>query len=161
MGGGCGLNINSPLLTPLRRIPTAKGDVMHGMKASDPGFSGFGEAYFSKIGFGAIKGWKRHRQMTLNLICISGSIRFVVHDGETDRRNWFSVTLSPNVPNQYQRLTVPPMFWVAFAGIANGDNIVLNVASLLHDPHEAETVDLTHFGWLDETVPAVIAESVR
>ena len=36
-------------LTPLRRIPLEKGDVLHGMKATETTFSGFGEAYFTQI----------------------------------------------------------------------------------------------------------------
>ena len=44
------------LFTPLRRIPTANGEVRHGLRASDVGFAGFGEAYFSEVLPGAIKG---------------------------------------------------------------------------------------------------------
>ena len=36
-------------LTPLRRIPLEKGDVMHALKATDDSFTGFGEAYFTQI----------------------------------------------------------------------------------------------------------------
>ena len=40
----------------------------------------------------------------------------------------------------YQRLTVPPGIWVAFSGEGPGENIVLNIASIPHDPVEAETL---------------------
>ena len=49
------VNINGIVLTPLKRIQNHLGDVFHGMKKSDVGFSGFGEAYFTKIDYGAIK----------------------------------------------------------------------------------------------------------
>ena len=43
------IGVEGVLLTPLKRIHHPKGDVFHGMKKSDAGFSGFGEAYFSTI----------------------------------------------------------------------------------------------------------------
>jgi dTDP-4-dehydrorhamnose 3,5-epimerase len=138
--------MQSAFLTALRRVPTPKGDVLHGMKAGDPGFTGFGEAYFSTIAHGAIKGWKRHREMTLNLVCPFGAVRFVVHDGGGDPATWLDVTLSPDTAELYRRLTVPPMLWVAFEGVG-AENIVLNVADRRHDPQEAETADLSVFAW--------------
>jgi dTDP-4-dehydrorhamnose 3,5-epimerase len=138
------------LLTPLRRVPAPKGDVLHGMKAVDAGFAGFGEAYFSIVHTGSIKGWKRHREMTLNLICPVGAVRFVVHDGTGDASTRLDVVLSADTVERYRRLTVPPLYWVAFQGLGAGVNIVLNIASRMHDPAEAETVDLSLFPWPED-----------
>ena len=44
------------LLTPLKVIHHPKGDIYHALKASSPGYQGFGEAYFSIIKKGDIKG---------------------------------------------------------------------------------------------------------
>ena len=68
------------ILTPLKKISNIKGDIQRIMKASDPGYVGFGEAYMSSINKGAIKGWKKHNKMTLNLIVIIGEIKFVVYN---------------------------------------------------------------------------------
>jgi hypothetical protein len=38
-------------VTPLKRITTEGGDVMHALKNSDTGFNGFGEVYFSWVEF--------------------------------------------------------------------------------------------------------------
>ena len=56
------------ILTPLQQITHPKGDIFHAMKVSDDGFIGFGEAYFSTINKDVIKGWKKHTEMTLNLV---------------------------------------------------------------------------------------------
>ena len=64
-------------LTPLRIIGVKGGDVLHAMKDTDDGFSGFGEAYFSSIEKGCIKGWKKHTNMTLNIVVPVGVIKFV------------------------------------------------------------------------------------
>lgn len=135
----------APLLTPLRRMPTPKGDVLHAIKAVDPGYAGFGEAYLSIVHEGMVKGWKRHLRMTLNLVCIAGAVRFVVY-GEA-ASPVLDATLSPDSADLYRRLTVPPLFWVGFSGAAAGTNIVLNVANLGHDPQEAETAGLDRFAW--------------
>jgi dTDP-4-dehydrorhamnose 3,5-epimerase len=54
--------------------------------------------------------------------------------------------LSPDMPELYNRLTVPPGYFVAFKGLAAGSSMLLNVASIPHDPDEAETRPLDHFG---------------
>ncbi len=129
------------LLTRLRRIPTPLGAVLHGIKAVDAGYEGFGEAYFSIVDKGAVKGWKRHTRMVLNLVVCSGTIRFYVR-----REGWAgSVALSPDSDETHARLTVPPGLWMAFEGVDDATNMVLNVASIGHDPAEAETVPLSTF----------------
>lgn len=137
-----------PFLTPLRRIATPKGDVLHGMKCNDPGFAGFGEAYFSMVLPGAVKGWKRHRDMTLNLVCPQGAVRVVVHAGHPSA-DALDVVLGPDAPASCCRLTVPPGHWVAFAGWSEGPNLILNLASCLHDAAEADTAPLDAFVWPD------------
>ncbi len=133
------------LLTPLRRIPTGGGDVRHAMQAGAPGFTGFGEAYFSSVDKGAVKGWKRHSRMTLNLVVPVGAVRFVVVDEARGER--FDTLLSPDPPERYGRLTVSPGLWMAFGGMGEGLNLLLNLADILHDPAEAESRDLDAFAW--------------
>jgi len=43
-------------LTPLKIIEVKDGNVLHALKKSDIGFEGFGEAYFSNVESGQIKG---------------------------------------------------------------------------------------------------------
>lgn len=129
------------LVTPLRRIPGEKGEVRHALKASDVGYAGFGEAYITEVLYGATKGWKRHREMTMNLVVLRGSIRFVVHDGV----NAETIDLSAEEAARYARLTVPPGLWMGFHGVDPGSNLLLNLASIQHDPFEAEARELGAF----------------
>ena len=124
-------------LTPLKQIHNPKGDLFHGMKKSDVGFNGFGEAYFSTINQDDIKGWKKHTVMTLNLIVPVGEIEFVVYDEHIKR--FFTVKLSQN---NYQRLTVKAGLWVAFRGCYK-DNLLLNLANIEHNPIEVLNIDLS------------------
>ena len=126
-------------LTPLKRILHPKGDIFHAMKASDNGFSGFGEAYFSTVNQGEVKGWKKHTEMTLNLVVVTGEIKFVVYDDNS----FYSVKLSKN---NYQRLTVEPGLWLAFKGVS-AENMLLNLASIEHNTNESENVDMYGFDY--------------
>ncbi len=131
--------IDGLILTPLRVIPVTDGDVFHALKATDRGFVGFGEAYLSSINSGSIKPWKRHRRMTLNLVVVSGSIRFVLYDdrpGSPDKGITEAYDLGPRTT--YARLTVPPMVWMAFEGLGQDASLLLNVADIEHDPEEAD-----------------------
>lgn len=130
--------IDGLLITPLKRINHSKGDVLHAIKCSDPGFYGFGETYFSTIHFADTKPWKKHLRMTLNFVVPVGNIRFVIYDDRKDSNTkgcFFDITLGEA---NYQRITIPPNVWVAFSGIGTHLNLLLNVADLEHDPTEVE-----------------------
>lgn len=125
------------ILTPLKQIQHPKGDIFHAMKKSDIGFNGFGEAYFSTINKGDIKGWKKHTKMVLNLVVCQGEIKFVIYDDIKNK--FFSASLSHK---NYQRLTVSPGLWMAFQGI-DDSNMLLNLANIEHDSCEAENIILS------------------
>tara|TARA_B110000003_G_C16121614_1_gene327994 strand:+ start:35 stop:469 length:435 start_codon:yes stop_codon:yes gene_type:complete len=139
--------IDGLLLTPLKIINTEGGDVYHVMKTIDIGFSGFGEAYFSSIDFRAIKAWKRHHSMTLNLVVPIGKIRFVIYDDRNKDKNVFNeFTLSKE---NYFRLTIPPMVWVGFQGLDKSSSMLINIANISHDPKECDKKELNEikFNW--------------
>jgi len=139
--------IEKVLLTPLNIIKNSSGDVLHAMKRTDDGFNVFGEAYFSEIEHKAVKAWKRHREMTLNLIVPTGAIRFVLFDDRenVDGKIWQIVLSRDN----YQRLTVPPMVWVGFQGASSGNSMLLNIANIVHNPCESDVMDIEaiKFNW--------------
>lgn len=126
------------ILTPLKKIHHPKGDIFHAMKKSDDGFEGFGEAYFSTVAQGEIKGWKKHTKMTLNIVVPLGEIEFVVYDEGS--KEFFSAKLSKD---NYQRLTVKPNLYMAFRGVGEY-NMLLNLASIEHDPNEAVNKELSN-----------------
>jgi dTDP-4-dehydrorhamnose 3,5-epimerase len=134
--------IDGVILTPLRQIQHPQGDVFHGMKKSDAGFAGFGEAYFSTVRKGDIKAWKKHLSMTLNIIVPTGEIRFVLFDDRPVSPTKGATNEFTLSPDNYYRLTVPPQVWMAFQGLGD-DNRLLNIASMEHVPDEMERLPLT------------------
>lgn len=137
--------IEGVILTPLKQITHSKGDVYHAMKKVDPGYVNFGEAYFSSILCGLVKAWKRHSCMTLNLVCMVGKIHFVLFDGREDSPTYgqfMEATLSPEFPELYRRITIPPGVWMAFIGIGEGKSMLLNIADIPHDPTEQVNISV-------------------
>jgi len=128
--------LDGVILTPLKQILHPKGDIYHAIKKSDDGYSEFGEAYFSTVHKGDKKGWKKHKEMILNIIVPVGMIEFIIYNEED--KEFFTTILSTE---NYQRLTVKAGLWMAFRGISSV-NLLLNIASLEHDPAEAVTLDI-------------------
>ena len=126
------VSLDDILVTPLKRIPTVGGDVLHALKKTDAGFDGFGEIYFSWVEQGAIKAWKYHKRMTLNLVVPVGEVSFVFH--LTNQKNNFR---TENIGEErYVRLTVPPGIWFGFKGIATERSLLTNLADMAHDQDE-------------------------
>lgn len=135
------------IITPLKQICTPKGDVFHALKKSSDGFYGFGEAYFSTIKEGDIKGWKKHTEMVLNIIVPVGEIEFVLFDDRKESSSineFLSIKLSKN---NYQRLTIPNGVWVSFKGLSEKISMLLNIASIEHNPDESICIGLNEIAY--------------
>lgn len=129
-------------LTAEKIIANDKGDISHALKATSEGFKGFGEAYFSRIDKHAIKGWKRHNQVHLNLVVPVGSILVAIYDDRSESETLGKTNvLRLGYPENYNRLTVGPGLWVAFMG-EEDLNLILNITEQEHRPDEANNVDL-------------------
>ena len=134
--------INGVNITPLSIIDTKGGDVLHAMKISDHGYSGFGEAYFSWITNGSVKAWKCHTKMTMNIIVPVGKVRFVFHlEGTKEFR------IEEIGDNRYIRLSIPPGIWFGFQGISSRQSLVLNIANILHNPNEIKRLNLSEINY--------------
>ena len=132
-------------ITPLNIIQTPGGDVMHAMKKSDAGFVQFGEAYFSNIEYQAVKAWKRHHSMTLNLVVPVGRVKFVILDDRMqDKPELQEVIISME---NYCRITIPPMVWLGFQGLSKGNSVLLNIADMEHDPEEVDRKTITQIDY--------------
>lgn len=119
---------------PLRRIPDERGTVMHMLKRTDPHFIEFGEIYFSTIYRGVVKGWHKHRDMTLFYACVYGRIKLVVfddRDGSSTKGDLNEFFLGPD---DYSLVVIPPGVWNGFKGMSDTHAIVANCCTHPHDP---------------------------
>jgi dTDP-4-dehydrorhamnose 3,5-epimerase len=125
----------------LRRIPDERGTIYHMLRADDPHFIDFGEIYFTSIYPGVVKGWHRHREMTLNYACIFGRIKLVLYDdrpGSTTAGTLQELFLGPD---QYALVTIPPGIWTGFKGMSEPQAIVANCCTHPHDPARTDRLD--------------------
>ena len=76
--------------------------------ANDPHFIEFGEIYFSTRLPGVVKGWHRHREMTLNYACVSGRVKLVLYDDARARRRAASSWRSSSGRTNYSLVVIPP-----------------------------------------------------
>jgi dTDP-4-dehydrorhamnose 3,5-epimerase len=126
---------------PLKRIPDERGTIYHMLKSTDPHFTKFGEIYFSTVYQGVVKGWHRHRNMTLNYACIHGRIKLVVFDereGSSTRGELMEVFLGPD---NYSLVVIPPGLWNGFKGMARDFSIVADCIDIPHSEADSERID--------------------
>jgi dTDP-4-dehydrorhamnose 3,5-epimerase len=126
---------------PLRRIPDERGTVMHMLRATDPHFQQFGEIYFSTVYPGVVKGWHRHREMTLNYAVPFGRIKLVLYDerpGSPTHGQLMELFLGPD---NYALAIVPPEVWNGFKGMSAPHAIVANCCTHPHDPARSSRLD--------------------
>ena len=137
------VSVNQILINPLKRIPVAGGDVLHGIRCSDQGYVDFGEAYFSVVEAGAVKAWKKHLRMTLNFVVPLGMVLFVFLDEQGGLRE------EELGENRYMRLTVPPGIWFGFKGLFSPSSILMNLADIPHDSTEVDRKDIgeINYNW--------------
>ena len=116
--------INGVTLTPLAQHSSVGGKVLHAVKSSDSGFIGFQEAYFSTCDPKAIKAWKKHKLMTLNLVAPVSEFLIVLYDlrkGSPSFGNFDKIYLSRS---DFHRLTVPPEIWFGFCNLGTTEGFI-------------------------------------
>jgi dTDP-4-dehydrorhamnose 3,5-epimerase len=131
--------LNYITVTNLPIIETVGGSVLKGLLKTDSTFNGFGEAYFSEVEPGAIKGWKYHKEMTLNLIVPKGQVKFVFCIQEEDTDKFEEIVIGKEM---YARITVKPGIWFGFQGVHSETSLVLNIADILHRAEEVDRLGL-------------------
>jgi len=128
-------------VVPLRRIPDERGTVMHMLRSSDPHFSRFGEIYFSTVYKDVVKGWHRHREMTLNYACIAGRIKLAMFDDRPESPTRGTLDEVFLGPDEYSLVVIPPGIWNGFKGMSEPYAIVANCATHPHDPARSDRLD--------------------
>jgi len=128
-------------ITKLSTFEVDGGNVLHAIKSDDVGYVGLGEVYFSYVNHKAIKAWKLHKRMTLNLVVPLGKVRFVF----CDPLRVGNYRVEDIGEENYVRLTVPPNIWFGFQGISEQPSLVTNIADLKHDVNEVTRKEIAEF----------------
>lgn len=126
---------------PLRRLPDERGTILHMLRATDPHFLRFGEIYFSTVYKGIVKGWHKHREMTLNYACVHGRIKLVLYDDREGSPTKGEVQEIFLGPDDYALVVIPPEVWNGFKGMSDPHAIVANCCTHPHDPSRSSRLD--------------------
>ena len=127
----------------LKQISDNRGAVLHVLKSTDPFFTKFGEAYFSKINSGVVKGWKYHKKMSQNFSVPYGKLKLVFYDARENSKTYGvsnEIFLDPK--ENYKLLQIPPKIWYSFKCISENDCLLLNISDIPHDPNESHNEDI-------------------
>jgi len=132
--------IHGVQIVPLGRIPDERGTIYHMLRRTDAHFIEFGEIYFTSIYRGVVKGWHRHRDMTLNYACISGRIKLVLYDDRAESPTRGGLLERFLGPDDYSLAVIPPGVWTGMKGMTD-EALVANCATHPHDPSRTERMD--------------------
>jgi len=126
---------------PLRRIPDERGTVFHMLRRTDPHFIEFGEIYFATIYKNVIKGWHKHREMTLNYACIAGRIKLVIYDDRENSPTQGGLMEVYLGTDSHALTIIPPGLWNGFKGMHSPFSMVANCSTHPHDPTLSTRLD--------------------
>lgn len=139
------LNIHDLKLVPLNQIIDERGAVLHYLKSNSELFKGFGEAYFSKINTGVIKGWKLHYRVHQNFCVPFGSVLIVFYDGREDSPTFGAMDeVLLNDLDEYKLLSIPPGIWYSFKCVSDHYALLSNIINATHDPSESRNLPLNN-----------------
>lgn len=120
----------------LKQFHDERGKVMHMLKSTDDHFIKFGEIYFSCTYPGVVKGWHKHKEMTLNYSVISGEVKVVLYDDRSESPTKDTIQEIFMSTEDHSLLIVPPNVWNGFKGVGTDVSIVANCATIPHSPDE-------------------------
>ena len=133
--------ISGVRVVPLARIPDERGTIIHMLRSTDEHLIQFGEIYFTTIYREVIKGWHKHREMTLNYACIFGRIKLVLYDDREDSPTMGGLVEIFLGPDNHRLVVIPPGVWNGIKGLNDPFAIVANCCTHPHDPSRTTRLD--------------------
>jgi dTDP-4-dehydrorhamnose 3,5-epimerase len=138
-------------ILPLKILRDDRGAVMHMIRSTDSHFSKFGEVYFSLVNPGAVKGWKKHKEISQNMVVPEGMIQIVFYDDrENSKTRGRLLSIEFGVDN-YNLVKIPPNVWYAFKAISKTHALIANCTTAPHDPNESVVLplenDIIPYSW--------------
>lgn len=125
----------------LSKIADERGTIMHMLRADDPEFERFGEIYFSKSYPGVVKGWHKHRKMTLNYCVVEGMIKLVLYDDRKHSKTYQQLQEIFIGEDNYCLVQIPPGVVNGYKTIGAKPSILINCPTHPHDPKEMIRID--------------------
>jgi CDP-glucose 4,6-dehydratase len=144
--------IHDVIITPLKKIVNQEGTVMHMLRKDNDFFKEFGEIYFSVVFPGAIKAWRMHKEMTVNLAAVQGNMQLVMLDKRENSPTKGKIKEVTLGEENYCLITIPPGIAYGFRGTGNENVMLANCATQPHDDNEVIRIPLHDiaYDWSNE-----------
>jgi dTDP-4-dehydrorhamnose 3,5-epimerase len=144
--------ITDLIVTPLKQISDERGAVFHFLKSDSSSYKNFGEAYFSKINEGVVKGWKLHFLAQQNFCVPYGVVKLVIFDNRkgSETKGLIQEIIIDDSSN-YNLVSFPSNLYYSFKCLSKDFAILANISSEIHDPKESIILphnnDLINYQW--------------
>jgi dTDP-4-dehydrorhamnose 3,5-epimerase len=109
------------------------------LRADDPFFQAFGQAYISSINPGTVKGFHKHYKQTDHVVCVSGQIKLVLVEdwdgkvvGEPTIEEHHLSILNPKM------VVIPPGVWHGWMCIGEEPALVVNFSTHAYNPDDPD-----------------------
>lgn len=102
-----------------------KGNVLRAFRKQEDKIGKFGEVYLSWINKKAIKGWKYHKRMHMNLVVPVGLVKFVFYED----KKFKEIIIGEK---KYHRIYVPNRIYFAFQNLSKQKSLVINYSNIIH-----------------------------
>ena len=125
--------IHGVTVKDLKVIPDERGYVMEMLRADDPEFTRFGQAYVSATYPAVVKAWHYHKVQVDHFVCVAGMVKLVLidtRDGSPTRGCVNEFFLGVQRP---QRVKVPNLVYHGWKCISDGLALVINIPTIPYD----------------------------
>ncbi|MBI5487448.1 MAG: dTDP-4-dehydrorhamnose 3,5-epimerase family protein [Deltaproteobacteria bacterium] len=122
----------------LRVIPDDRGRLMEILRADDPFFRKFGQAYVSTTYPGVVKAWHLHRLQEDHLCCIVGTVKLVVFDAREESATYRELNEFWLGEHNPVLVVVPRLCYHGWKNVGLKESIVVDIPS---EPYNYEHPD--------------------
>ncbi len=146
-------SIEGVVFVPRRVITGAQGEVRHLLKNTDAEFSlqslPFGEAYVSILYPDLRKDWKLHSVCVNRLAVLVGTVEFAMHDMRENSSTFGQFQKEMVGVDHHGLLVIPAGVAATWRNVSAGNTMILNLATLAHDPAESKIIPFKeiNFHW--------------
>lgn len=131
--------IDGVIVKQLKVVADERGYLMEMLRADDPFFQKFGQAYLTVAYPGVVKGWHYHKIQTDHFVTVSGMVKVVLYDQRKDSKTCGEVNEFFMGERNPILLVIPPLVVHGMKAIGTTPGMVVNFPTEVYkydDPDE-------------------------
>lgn len=132
------MNIDGVVVKDLVVHPDDRGRLFEVLRADEPMFSRFGQAYVTTTYPGVVKAWHRHQRQDDYFCCLVGMIKLVIHDGRPGSPTAGQTQEIWLGEHRLRLVIVPRGTWHGWTCVSEKEAMILN---LVTEPYNRQDPD--------------------